>query len=257
MKNDTRIQAAVAIGLSRCPDEHHHATTGSVGWCAESGIVSARTVLGVENNKVVARATLAVVIGLEVASGFVKAKPVQDVVVVVSSVEQLRDGEVNVFFRADGVGVEVLKLARRAVGTVVSLVIAATVRVDVCNSVVATSGGVVLGTISKPSVWRSINVPRVLEDQATALRRIGYIPGEDLHGGKLRDVVNDAMYVFAIVCVDICQEPILGNVSLNTPGQDKATVSLLEVYEARLWVANGTARLLQGVDLITSGLGGG
>ena len=125
-----------------------------------------------------------------------------------------------------------------------------------CNGVVATSGGVVLAAIAKPSVWGSINVPRVLDNLATSLRRIDDIPGEDFHGGKLGDVVNDAKNVLAIVCVDICKEPILRNVSLDAPRQDEASISLLEVDKARLWVANGAAGLLQGEDFVTGGFGG-
>jgi hypothetical protein len=89
--DDAGLEAAVADRGALGPQVHAHPAGLAVGRRAEIGIVGGETVLGIDNGKVAALATLAVVAGLEVVRRLGEPKLVQQVVVCVHGVEQLCD----------------------------------------------------------------------------------------------------------------------------------------------------------------------
>jgi hypothetical protein len=110
--DDAGFEGAVAPGLGAVPHVHAHARLLAVGGRLEVGVVQACgvlvvglvlvrgihtcAVLGVQVDKVVTYASLAIVVGLEVAGCLGEAELVEQVVVFVGGVEELGDGRVDV-----------------------------------------------------------------------------------------------------------------------------------------------------------------
>lgn len=89
--DDTSLEGAVAKWCAVVPQEHAHASRLAVSRRAEVGVVHTVTVLGIDDGKVGALATLVCVAGLEVVRRFGEPKLVQEVVVCIHCVEQLGD----------------------------------------------------------------------------------------------------------------------------------------------------------------------
>lgn len=91
MNDDPGLKGAVPVRRAVRPDVHAHAAHLAVRRRREVGVVGAGAVLRVEDDEVVGLAALAVVVDLEVARGLVEAELVQQVVVLVGRIEELRD----------------------------------------------------------------------------------------------------------------------------------------------------------------------
>lgn len=89
--DDTGLEGAVADRGAQVPQVHAHASRLAVGRRAEVSVVRTSTILGVDNGKVGALATLARVAGLEVIRRLGEPELVQEVMVCVHCVEQLGD----------------------------------------------------------------------------------------------------------------------------------------------------------------------
>lgn len=104
---------------------------------SEVGVVGSRAVLGVEDGEVTAETALAVVVVLEVTRGLREAEVVEDIVVGVGSVEQLRHGSIAVRRRRRPAGAPVvLEVEIGARGAVVVLPRGAAAGVGLRNGVV-------------------------------------------------------------------------------------------------------------------------
>ena len=90
--DNTRIKVAIPIRIWRCPKEHLHPGAGAIGGGSKIGIVRTTTILGFGLHRVVAKAATAVVVHLKVATGFIKAVAIQQVVGDVVPVEQIGHG---------------------------------------------------------------------------------------------------------------------------------------------------------------------
>lgn len=166
--HDAGLERAVAAGRRLRPQVHAHAAWAAVGRRGEIGVVGAGAVLGVEDDVVAARAAEALVGDLEVVGGLGEAEGVQQVVVLVRGVEELRDrgvvigcwvGDAGVVGVFEGVGVRgwavVVEVACVGVGAAVRL------WVDVCQAVVAAGRGVIASAVIVPGEWRRGYVPGV------------------------------------------------------------------------------------------------
>lgn len=257
--DDALLERAVTSGGGHGPDVHPHAAVAAVSGSGKVGIVGARAVLGVQDDKVIAQATLAIVVRLEVAGNLVETEDVQQVVVLVGSVEQLGDGSITVVC---GVGLGqregVLKGPGCAGWAVVVEVVVASVGVDLGNGVVAARGGVVGGSVAEPGEGGGIDSPRVSEGLAVTLRGVVEAPGEHLDGGKVADVVDDTVNLLVGGSVDVSEQPVVDDIGLDSPGQGQSSVLLGNVDEAGLGVADSTRGALESVLLSSLlGLGGG
>jgi hypothetical protein len=118
--DNTSVETAVALGRAVRPEIHPHTAGLTVSGCSKVGVVGTASVLSVEDNHVVSLTTLTIVVNLEVASLFSKAKKIEEIVVLVGCVEKLGDGSIAVGGRCSGAGgVVILKFQRRAIRTVV------------------------------------------------------------------------------------------------------------------------------------------
>lgn len=118
--DNTSVETAVALGCAVGPEVHSHTAGLTVSGSSEVGVVSAASILSVEDDKIVSYTTLSIVVGLEVTSLLGKAKKVKEIVVLVGGVEKLGDGSIAVGGGCSGAGgVVILELQRRAIGTVV------------------------------------------------------------------------------------------------------------------------------------------
>lgn len=99
MNDHARLESAVPLGRRRGPKIHPHAAVLTIGGSAKVRIVGASPVLGVEDGEVISLTALAVVVDLKVPGGLVEAQEVQQVVILVSCVEQLRDRGIDVALR--------------------------------------------------------------------------------------------------------------------------------------------------------------
>lgn len=239
--DDALLERAVTSGGGHSPDVHPHAAVAAVSGSSKVGVVGARAILGVQDDKVIAQTTLAVVVRLEVAGNLVEAEDVQQVVVLVGSVEQLGDGGITVV-RGVGLGQRegVLKGPGCAGWAVVVEVVVASVGVDLGNGVVAARGGVVGGSVAEPGEGRGIGSPWVSEGLAVALRGVVEAPGEHLDGGKVADVVDDTVDLLVGGSIDVGEQPVVHDVGLNSPGQGQSSVLLGNVDQAGLGVADST-----------------
>lgn len=259
MDDDALLEGAVTSGGGHSPDVHPHAAVAAIGGSGKVGVVGARAILGIQDDKVIAQTTLAVVVGLEVAGNLVEAEEVQQVVVLVGSVEQLGDGGITVV-RGVGLGQRegVLKGPGCAGWAVVVEVVVASVGVDLGNGVVTACGGVVGGSVAKPGEGRGIDSPRISEGLAVTLRGVVEAPGEHLDGGKVADVVDDTVDLLVGGSVDVGEQPVVDDVGLDSPGQGQSSVLLGKVDQAGLGVADSTRSALESVLLSSLlGLGGG
>lgn len=142
--NDTSIEATVTLRGRSIPEVHSHTSILTISGGGKVGVVGATSVLGVEDDLIIALTTLVVVVDLEVSSLLSETEDVQKIVVLVGSVEQLGDGSITVRSGVGhGSGVVVLELEILGVGAVVGQVGASAGGVDLGNAVVTTGGGVV------------------------------------------------------------------------------------------------------------------
>lgn len=89
VNNGTSFERGVASRLGLGPDIHSHTSRLAIRRGSEIGIVSARAILSIENDKIVAFTTLAVVVNLEVASFLRKSEHIVQIMYHVGRVEQL------------------------------------------------------------------------------------------------------------------------------------------------------------------------
>jgi hypothetical protein len=142
--NDTSIEATITLRGRSIPEVHPHTSVLAISGGSKVGVVSATSILGIENDLIIALTTLVVVVDLEVSSLLGETEDVQKIVVLVGCVEQLGDGSIAVRSGVGhGSGVVVLELEILGVGAVVGQVGASTGGVDLGNTVVAAGGGVV------------------------------------------------------------------------------------------------------------------
>ena len=167
--DDASFKGTVSVRCSLGPDEHPHAAGLSVRRCREICVVGTTTILGVQNDLVISDTTFAVVARLKIPSGLGEAKFVEEIVVPVRGIEELRDRSIDVRFwvgrsKVQGV-IEVRRCARRS--EVVEIV-RATVIVFLRNTIISPASLVCCAGISLPGVWRSGQIPWVrLNDSAT------------------------------------------------------------------------------------------
>jgi hypothetical protein len=168
--DDSGVKARVSPGGAISPKVHPHSARRAICRCGKVGIVSAAAILRVQDDEIVATTALAIVVDLKVSSSLVETQKVQEIVILVGCVKQLRDGGITV---RDWVslrsGKVVLKLEALAVWAVVVEVCTASRRVHVGNSIVASSRRVVCRTIRQPSELGCRDVPRVLDNASRAL----------------------------------------------------------------------------------------
>jgi len=176
--DDASLEGAVAPWGRLSPDIHAHATRLSIRRSSEVSIVSSGAILGVQNDKVTALASLAVVVGLEVTSSLVEAELVEEIMIVVGSIEQLRDRSVGVDSWVSLRKREwVRKVLSRAVRARVVEVIIAARGIDLGDAVVATGAGIRGSTITLPGEWAGSDVPRISDTDTITLSRIVDSPG--------------------------------------------------------------------------------
>lgn len=247
--DDTGLEGAVTVRGGQSPDVHSHAAGLAIGGSGKVGIVSAGAVLGVQDGEVAARTTLAVVVDLEVTGGLVETQGVQEVMVLVTSEEQLGDGGITVGGGGSHrCGPCVLELVLGLSRTVVGQVSVATSGVDLGNSVVA-AGGVVGGSsVTEPSECRLGRVPRVGQSDTGALIGIVASPGEDEVAG-LSDVVDNTVDSIVGGSVDVCEQPVVEDIGLDSPSEGQGTVLLDVVHQACLGVFLSTRGALEDVSL--------
>lgn len=176
MDNHTRLERSITDGVRLGPEVHAHTTGLSIGRSGEIGIVGTGTILCVEDDVVVTRAAVALVVDLEVVRRLGEAELVQEIVVGVGSVEELGDRGIVVVLGVLDCGVViVLKVIGgrlRAVVVDVAGVRVATglsLRVDLCDSVVTPGGVVALVAVVVPSQGRVVEVPGVGEGDTVTL----------------------------------------------------------------------------------------
>lgn len=172
--DDTSVEAGVTPRGRVVPDVHAHAGHLAIGGSGEVGVVGARAVLGVKDDIVIAAATCAVVVHLEVASGFVEAEGVEQVVVGVRDVEQLGDRRIHVRGRSGRgrrVGKDVV-VAAASTRPVVVEVAAASTGVGLRDGVVATGDSVRGRSSAVPAKLRGAGVPGVGKGLPAALSRV-------------------------------------------------------------------------------------
>src|SRR6185295_931593 len=102
MEDKVAIQRAVTVGGWRSKQELLHARSLALGRCSEGGTSCSGTVLGFGHDGVVAGATTAEVVTLEVARGLRKTEPIGEVVHDVVEVEKIRDYRGLLGARIDG-----------------------------------------------------------------------------------------------------------------------------------------------------------
>lgn len=263
------------------------------GWRREVRIVCSRTILGVKNDEIVTLAALAVVVGLEVTRRLRETKIIEDIVVRVGGVEELRNRRVAVRRRGRPASAPVvLKIKRRARWAVVGLPCRSTVGVGLSNGVVwkyrsayvhksspaifnkrtiefmdicagwrriltATGIGVFCSSVTEPSELGVLGVPWIRQDGTGADVRVVGTPRAtsvrflssrscirrqnslDLEFRVLNPVYN-AVDFFVGLSVDVCEQPVVEHISLNSPCQGQGAVCLDEVHQASLGILLGT-----------------
>lgn len=259
--DDTGLEGAVTVGGGLGPDVHSHAAGLAIGGSGKVGVVGAGAVLGVQDGKVAAGASLALVVDLEVTGRLVETEGVEQVVVLVASEEQLGDRGVPVGrggSRRGGPGV--LKLVLGLGGAVVVQVSVATSGVGLGNGVVTTGGVVGAGAVVEPGEGRLGRVPGVGQSLAVALIGVVAGPGEDKVAG-LGDVVDDTVDDVVGLGVDVGQQPVVQDVGLDSPGEGQGAILLDVVHQAGLGVllsARGAGELvgLGSLDTLGGSLAG-
>lgn len=116
---------------------------------------------------------MAVVVDLEVSSLFSESQRVEQVVIHVDRVEQLRDRRVGVGGRwghGGGVGVAEVRVGAR--GTSIVQVAISAAWVDLSNGIVAAGHCVLRGAGALPGKLRSFDIPWVSNQNARSLRRV-------------------------------------------------------------------------------------
>lgn len=87
--DNTSFKRAIPDGGTPVPNVHSHAGSLTVRRSGEVSIVEARSILGIQVNKIVTNTTRAVVVNLKVACSLVETQVVKEIVVFVRCVEQL------------------------------------------------------------------------------------------------------------------------------------------------------------------------
>lgn len=168
--DDSGIKARVSSGGAISPEVHPHSARRAVCRSGKVGIVSTAAILRVQDDEIVATTALAIVVDLKVSSSLVETQKVQEIVILVGRVKQLRDRGITV---RDWVslrsGKGILKLEAAAGWAVVVEVCSASRWVHLGNGIVASSRRVVCRTIRDPSELGCLNVPRVLDNGSRAL----------------------------------------------------------------------------------------
>ena len=85
--DDTGFKAAITVGTSSSPVVHSHAARAAIWWGGKVGIVGTRAILSIENDKIIAFTTLAMVVNLEVASFLRKSEHIVQIVYYIGRVE--------------------------------------------------------------------------------------------------------------------------------------------------------------------------
>lgn len=100
-----------------------------------------------------------------------------------------------------------------------------------------------------PSELTRLFVEWVYNDGTLAFRWVIDSPWVDLVA-CISGIVNDRMHLATVNSVDIGQEPVAQNVSLNSPGQGQLAVSL-NVDKACFWLRYSTLGLLDGEGVLS------
>ena len=87
VNNGAGFERGVASWLGLGPDIHSHTPRLAIGRGSKIGIVSARAILSIENDKIIAFTTLAMVVNLEVASFLRKSEHIVQIVYYIGRVE--------------------------------------------------------------------------------------------------------------------------------------------------------------------------
>jgi hypothetical protein len=96
MNNNTSLEAAVTVRRRLRPDVHAHTRKLAIRRCSKVSIVGTGPVLGVQDNLVVPKTTLVIIVDLKVSSAFIEAKNMEQIMVRVGRVEKLGNRRVNV-----------------------------------------------------------------------------------------------------------------------------------------------------------------
>lgn len=267
MDDDTGVEAGVTLGSRPGPDVHAHTRLLAIRRSGKVGVVGSRAVLGVQDNIVVATATSAVVVDLEVTSSLVEAESVKQVVVGVCNVEELGDGSVYVGrWRAGGGGVgEHVVVAAATTGPVVVQVGSSTGRVRLSNGIVTTGHSVGRRAGAVPAELGSCGVPRVGKGCPAAFARVVDSPGAvfllvkleitrrllnllDLVG-SISGPVDHSVDLLLGVGIDVSQKPVAQDISLDAESKLELTI-LLKVHELGLGVLLCTLGSLENVRVI-------
>lgn len=74
-------------------------------------------------------------------------------------------------------------------------------------------------------------------------------PGVNLEGGKVGNVVYNTMNLFVGCCVNVGEKPVVHDIGLDPPSQSQSSVSLDEINEVSLRIADSSGCTLQRVLL--------
>lgn len=255
MDNNTSIKRTVSHRSTIVPKVHPHATRLTIGRSRELRIVQTRSILRHKNNCIVTDTSSVVVVSLEVTSLLIESKSMENIVVLVGSVEELSGGCVAVLSRVClSEGVLVLEGVRLGVGAVVVQVCASTGGVSLGDTVVAAGSGVVAGAVTVPSEWREGKVLGVLDYRARSRSGIVNTPGADTRLAFFHDtsksnllnlvrslsvVINNSNNLISLGSIDIRQQPVIKDISLNSPSKLQLSV-IDEISELSLRLADGT-----------------
>jgi hypothetical protein len=166
---DAGVETAVAVGRARVPDVHAHHARLSIRRGSEVGIVRARPILRIQNNRIPSLASRTIVVSLEVPRRLVEAERVEEIMVHIRGVEELGDRRVDVLLRVRlGEGVAVLEFRAGSGGAVVVGPAVVAVVVGLRDAVVAFGVGVGGLAVALPGEFRGILVGGVGFDGAAA-----------------------------------------------------------------------------------------
>ena len=270
MDDDTGLERAVAYGLgvgpdvpARCQfchvqqklqvDLHPHAAGLAIWGSGEVRVVSARAVLSVQEDEVVANTTGAVVVDLEVTGALIETELVQQVVVLVGGVEQLGNGGIGVCLVVGGVQVQgVVELevtSDRARVVEESVVCKVVLPVGLRNTVVTTGCLVPISTVRVPAELGGVGVKGVLLIGTGSLSRVVDTPLVDLVA-VIGTIVDNSFDALSTGGIDIGQEPVGSNVCLDPPSQLELAVGADKVDELGLRLVQTAARVLDCVSLL-------
>lgn len=77
----------------------------------------------------------------------------------------------------------------------------------------------------------------------------------DLVGRKVGNIVDNTNDLLSLVGVDVCQEPVIQDISLDAPGELQILLAIDEINQLSLWLFNSARSISECVMLITLGFG--